>query len=262
VRLRLAVSVHGTDRVLRVCADPDNLPYSHRNGTGFENRIAGIIADDLGARIEYTWHPQLRGFVRKTLNANVCDVLIGVPAHFELVRATNPYYRSSYVFVYRAREAAFDTLDDPRLVSASIGIQLIGNDLAATPPGHALAGRGITWNVVGFPVLGDRPQVERVVAAVADGTLDVGIVWGPSGAYYARLQTVPLAISPVRASGSDSRLPFQFSMSFGVRRGDIELAETLNGVIARRQQALHAVLAEYGVPEVEPASHHVVGERP
>jgi len=253
---------NGAERVLRVCADPDNLPYSNRNGAGFENRIAEIIARELGTSVGYTWHPQLRGFVRKTLNEKLCDVLIGVPTDLELVRTTKPYYRSAYVFVYRAGERAFDSFDDERLMSARIGVQLVGNDLAATPPGHALAGRGITQNVVGFPVLGDGPQAERIVRAVADGTLDVAVAWGPPAAYYARLQTVPLAISAVRAAGEPSSLPFEFSLSMGVRRSDNELAQTLNGIIDRRQEELHAVLAEYGVPEVAPVPTDAKGEMP
>ncbi|HEV7915315.1 MAG TPA: quinoprotein dehydrogenase-associated putative ABC transporter substrate-binding protein, partial [Albitalea sp.] len=136
---------------LRVCADPDNLPFSHADGSGFENRIAALMAQELKRPLVTFWLPQRRGFVRKTLGANECDVWIGVPADLERVLPTQPYYRSSYVFVTRrADRAPLRSFDDRRLARLRVGVQLIGNDLAATPPGHALALRGATRHVVGF----------------------------------------------------------------------------------------------------------------
>ena len=242
------------ERELRVCADPDNLPYSHANGSGFENRIARLIAEELGAKLTYTWHPQWRGFVRKTLNANTCDVVIGVPAGFERVRTTQPYYRSAYVFVFRADEQpAFRSFDDPRLKTVKVGVQLVGDDLAATPPGHALAARGIINNVTGFPVFGDRPQAQRMVEAVARGKLDVALVWGPQAAYYARRQPVPLAMTPARAPAEVAGVPFEFSIAMGVRKSDAALQAELDTVIAKRRDDLHAILLEYNVPLADTA---------
>jgi mxaJ protein len=242
------------ERELRVCADPDNLPYSHENGSGFENRIARLLAEDLNAKLTYTWLPQRRGFIRKTLNAETCDVVIGVPADFDLVRTTQSYYRSAYVFVFRAENGqAFRSFDDPRLKTVKVGVQLIGDDLAATPPGHALALRGIVDNVVGFPVYGERPQAELMIEAVATAKLDVALVWGPQAAYYARRQPVALAMTPARAPRELAALPFEFSMAMGVRKRDAALQGELDQVISRRRGELQAILLEYNVPLAETA---------
>ena len=206
----ISCSAVPAERELRVCADPDNLPYSHENGSGFENRIAELIARELGATLTYTWLPQRRGFVRKTLNAGLCDVIIGVPQHFELVRTTRPYYRSVYVFAYRADRAPdYGTFDDPNLAAARIGVQLIGDDFAATPPGHALAARGLVHNIVGYLIYGDKPQVQRMIESVANGELDVALAWGPPAAYFAKRQPVPIAITPARAPADLAKLPFE-----------------------------------------------------
>src|SRR4051812_28900975 len=142
--LTLCGASGAAERQLRVCADPDNLPYSRSDGSGFENRIAQTIAQALGATVSYAWLPQGRGLVRKTLNADLCDVLIGVPSEYDPVRTTAPYYRSSYVFVFRKGEGApYADFEDARLKTVRVGVQLVGDDLATTPPGHALAARGI-----------------------------------------------------------------------------------------------------------------------
>jgi quinoprotein dehydrogenase-associated probable ABC transporter substrate-binding protein len=243
------------ERALRVCAEPDNLPYSHESGSGFENRIAELVARELDASVEYTWTPLLRGFVRKTLNAHSCDVLMGVPSELDRVRTTEPYYRSTYVFVQRSQAGErFRAFDDPRLARARIGVQLIGDDLAATPPGHALAARGITQNVVGYALLGERTQGDRMIDDVARAVLDVALVWGPQAGYYARRHRVPLTLSVAQPPAELSFLPFEFSMSMGVRKNDASLANELDAAIAHRRGEIHAILAEYGVPLVdEPA---------
>ena len=159
-------------RALRVCADPDNLPYSNHAEAGFENRIARLVAEELQAALTYAWQPLGRGFVRKTLGAQLCDVFIGVPAGFERVLTTRPYYRSGYVFVNRADRAdALLSFDDPRLPRLRIGVQLIGNDLAATPPGYALARHGAIDRVVGYTIMGDGPAAERIVYDLENGAL-------------------------------------------------------------------------------------------
>jgi quinoprotein dehydrogenase-associated probable ABC transporter substrate-binding protein len=198
--------------------------------------------------------PQRRGFVRKTLNAQLCDVIIGVPEHFELVRTTQPYYRSLFVFAYRAdRDVVYRTFDDPQLAKARIGVQLVGDDLAATPPGHALASRGLVDNVVGYLVYGDRPQPARMVDAVADGTLDVAVLWGPQAAYFARRQPVPIALAPAHAPPELAAVPFEYSIAIGVRKGDVVLQQELDAVLARRRADIDAILREYGVPRTEGA---------
>jgi mxaJ protein len=248
-------------RELRVCADPHNLPYSAADGSGFENRIAELVARELGATVSYTWLPQLRGFVRKTLNAGSCDVIIGVPTGFERVRTTAPYYRSTYVFVSRARAGPpFTTFDDARLTGARIGVQLIGDDLAATPPGHALASRGIVRNVIGYPVMGLAQHAELMISALARGELDVALVWGPQAGYFARRQAVALELTPATAPADLADLPFEFAMSMGVRKSDAELQRELDRAIDATRTNIEAVLREYGVPLVDarprrPASH-------
>ncbi|HMH55230.1 MAG TPA: transporter substrate-binding domain-containing protein, partial [Gemmatimonadales bacterium] len=143
-------------RELRVCADPNNLPFSNQRREGFENRLADLIAGELGDTVRYTWQPQRRGFLRNTLNANACDVVMGMPLGSDRVLTTRPYYRSSYVFVSRKdRHLRVRSLDDPVLRKLRIGVQLVGDDYANTPPVHALSRRGIVKNLVGYSVLGD-----------------------------------------------------------------------------------------------------------
>jgi len=235
-------------RELRVCADPDNLPYSRSDGSGFENRIAELVAGELHASVRYAWMPLRRGFVRKTLGAGLCDVIVGVPADFERVLTTRPYYRSTYVFVTRG-DAGVRSFEDPRIRRVRVGVQLVGNDLAATPPGHALASRGATRNVTGFTVFGDGPAAERLVRAVADGRLDVGLVWGPQAGFFAR--AARLAIAKASPPPELPGLPFEFSISMGVRRGDRALRDELDAVLARRRTDIDAILADYAVPRVD-----------
>ena len=248
----LLLSAGGTlsaQRELRVCADPDNLPYSHENGSGFENRIAQLVADELDARLIYSWAPQRRGYVRKNLNAGLCDVLVGVPAHYDPVRTTQPYYRSTYVFAFRANGPfRVHSFDDPQLAKAKIGVQLVGDDLAATPPGHALAGRGFVRNVIGYPPFGDRPQAQRMLDALAGGELDVALVWGPPAAYFARNEPVPLELAQASAPPEIAGIPFEYSIAMGVRKRDTQLQQELDRVIVKRRSDIDAILREYGVP--------------
>jgi mxaJ protein len=244
----------GGGRVLRVCADPNNLPFSNARLEGFENEIAALVARDLGADLRYAWAAQRRGFVRNTLGAGECDVVMGVPAGFERVSTTAPYYRSTYVFVSR-RDRGLDvsSFDDPRLRHLRVGVQMIGDDYANTPPAHALARRGIVANVVGYSVYGDyaRPDPPaRIVQAVADGSVDVAVVWGPLAGYFARRAAVPLRLTPVRPSLDPPALPLAFDIAMGVRRGDDALRRELDGVLARRAAEIDAILRRYGVPRL------------
>ncbi|MDF1503468.1 substrate-binding domain-containing protein [Roseisolibacter sp. H3M3-2] len=241
-------------RVLRVCADPNNLPFSNRKEEGFENRLAELVARELGARVEYTWWAQRRGFFRETLNARQCDLVPGVPTALEMVRPTRPYYRSSYVFVQRRdARAPVRSLDDPALASLRVGVHLVGDDYASTPPAQALAARGLGRNLVGFTVYGDYAQPDppaRLVEAVADGRVDVAIVWGPLAGYFARRQRVPLAVTPVTPQLDPRSTPQAFDVSMGVRRADAAFADTVNAVLARRRAAVDSILDAYGVPRV------------
>jgi mxaJ protein len=231
---------------LRVCADPDNLPYSRADESGFENRIARLAAEALGAKLVYMWHAQQLGFVRKTVGARLCDVWMGVPSEFERLATTKPYYRSTYVFVY-PKEKPLRSFDEPQLKALRIGVQIPGNDLAATPPGHALALRGAIDHVVGFTIVGKSPAAERIVEAIADGRLDAGVVWGPQAGYFARRRGLELAPA---AAPADLPLPFEFSISIGVRHGEKALREALDAALAARRSEIDRILAEYGVPRV------------
>jgi mxaJ protein len=232
---------------LRVCADPDNMPFSNARGEGFENRIAALVAQDMHATLTYAWIALRRGFVRKSLGAGLCDVLIGVPVDFDRVSTTRPYYRSEYVFVHR-RHTPAPAFDDPALRAMRLGVQLIGNDLAATPPGLALASRGVVANVTGFTVYGDGPAAARMVAAIEDGRLDGGLAWGPQAAWFAANAHPPLEVTPVRAPEDMRAVPFDYGIAMGVRRGNAALRDALDAVIARRQADIDAILDAFAVP--------------
>lgn len=248
---------------LRVCSDPNNLPYSNAREEGFENRIAEIIADELGRRVEYTWMAQRRGFIRSTLRAGTCDVVIGIPATVELVLATRPYYRSTYVFVTRRGQPHVASFDDPRLRTMRIGVHLIGDDGTNSPPVHALTQRGVVGNLVGFTVYGDYAQPNppaRLVEAVASGDVDIAVAWGPLAGWVAKHSDVPLDIVPVSPQIDLPFLPHVFDIAMGVRRTDVALRDSLERATATRRAEIEAVLREYGVPIVGlaggPASSH------
>jgi mxaJ protein len=244
-----------TSSVLKVCADPNNLPFSNEQKQGFENRIAELISRDMKTELRYTWWAQRRGFVRSTLNTHACDLLIGVPSSFERVSTTTPYYRSSYVFVTRHdRHLRIGSFDDPALKKLSIGVQMVGDDFTNTPPAHALSKRGIIRNVHGYSVYGDYRQANppaRIVDAVARGEVDVAIVWGPLAGYFAKREPVALDIVPVSPQIDLPFLPFVFDISMGVRRGENGFRDTLNAIIARRKPEIDGILHEYGVPRLD-----------
>lgn len=240
---------------LRVCADPNNLPFSNQRGEGFENKIAQLVARELGTTVSYTWFAQRRGFVRNTLNAGKCDVIIGVPSSFELAATTRPYYRSGYVFVTRRdRRISIESLDDPQLRRLKIGVQIIGDDYASSPPAHALANRGIVKNVAGYMIYGDyrdESPARRIVDAVAKGEVDVSAVWGPTAGYFIRRSRVPLRVTEITPQIDVPFLPFVFDIAMAVRRGDTALKEKLDAILLRRAKEIDGILHDYGVPRLE-----------
>ena len=248
--LALFVSASAAARELRVCADPGNLPYSDRDGRGFENRIATLIAHDLHADLRYYWLPQWRGYARKTLQQHRCDVIPGIAQADASVLATDAYYRGTYAFVYSpARFPGLAGLDDARLRSAQIGIQVVGIDAAPTPAARALATRGIVDNVVGFPVMGETASAARIVDASAEDTLDIGIVWSPQPGYFIARRHLSLDVVPIRHDGVDPA--FDFAIAMGVRRDDIALRRELNESLARLAPEIDAVLHDYHVPHID-----------
>lgn len=247
----------GPKSELRVCADPNNLPFSNSKLEGFENRIADLVAKDLDVTVRYTWWAQRRGFLRNTLKAGLCDVVMGLPSRVEMALPTRPYYRSTYVFVSRSdRRIDVRSLDDPRLRRWRVGVQIIGDDYTSSPPAHVLARRGIVENVVGYSVFGDYAQPNppaRIVDAVAKGEVDVAIVWGPLAGYFATREPVPLAISAVSPASDLPSLPFAFDISVAVRPGDEPLRRRLDEVLRRRRPEIDRILASYGVPRADPS---------
>jgi mxaJ protein len=243
---------------LRVCADPNNLPFSNRKEEGFENRLADLVAHELGARVRYVWQAQRRGLIRNTLGADACDVLMGFPAGSDRVLTTRPYYRSSYVFVYRKdRGLNIRSLDDPRLRSLKIGVQLVGDDYANTPPVHALGRRGIVKNLVGFRVVGDYSEQNppaRIIDAVITGGVDVAIAWGPLAGFFAKKASVPIAVVPLVPEIDPPGLRFAFDISLAVRKGDETLKQRLDSILVRRKPSIDSLLTAYGVPILTPAS--------
>lgn len=235
---------------LVVCADPNNRPFSHMSGDGFENRIAVLLARDLDRPLAYHWSPQRRGFVRTTLAAGRCDVILGVPTQTDRLLTTRPYYRSTYAFVSRRdRRLRIRSFDDPRLRGLTIGIQVTGDDYDNPPAAHALAARHLADNVRGFPVYGDysRPDPQReLIDAVADRRVDVAVMWGPPAGYFARHARVPLDVTPV--AGGQGPLTFAFDISMGVRRGDEALRACLDRALVRHASEIRRILVSYGVP--------------
>ena len=241
-------------RELRVCADPNNLPFSNQSQEGFENRIVDIVARDLNAKVTYVWWAQRRGNVRSTLKEGLCDVIPGVATDLEMLATTRPYYRSAYVFVTRKdRHLDIRSFDDERLPKLTVGVQMIGDDFANTPPANALMRRGMVQNVRGYMLYGDYAQdspPRAIVEAVASSAIDVAIVWGPLAGYFAQRSNVPLNLAPV-APQVDASLPMSFDISMGTRRQDGDLRRELDEALSRRHVEIVDVLRQYGVPLVE-----------
>lgn len=249
-----AVIAQADARELRVCSDPNNLPYSKKDGSGFENKIAEILADELKASLSYTWFAQRRGFLRNTLNAGICDVVIGYPRNYQILRSTRPYYRSSYVFVRRAGDEPISSYDDPALRNLKIGVQLIGDDGVNTPPVASLAKRGITANVRGFPVYGDYRSAAPLAAimdAVSSGALDTAIVWGPTAGYFRTREKAPLTLTPILLDSAMLSQPMTFDIAVGVRRGELAFSDEMDRALRHRRGDIDAVLAAYGVPRID-----------
>jgi mxaJ protein len=213
-----------------------------------------LIGQELGATVTYTWFAQRRGFLRNTLNAGKCDLVPGIPASMEMLRTSQPYYRSGYMFVRRESTPKIESLDDPALKSLKIGVQLIGKDATNTPPVHALAHRGIVGNVRGFMVYGDYDSpdpVSPIVEAVADGDIDVAIVWGPPAGYFSVRQQVKLAVDPVPPGTAEGDPPMRFDIAMGVRKSDAELASEIDRALTARRADIDAILAAYHVPRFD-----------
>ena len=244
----------GWQGLLRICADPNNMPFSNASEDGFENRLAALIGTTLGRNVSYLWSAQHRGFIRRTLKAGECDVLIGVPKRLDVVETTRPYYRSTYVFVSRTdRRLDITSIRDPRLRSLKIGVQLVGDEGFNTPPAHALAAQGMTANVMGYTLYGDYRTANppaRIITAIENGDIDIAAVWGPLAGYFARRSNIDLTVTPIENTDEFAPLTFEFDIAMGVRNGDHALRDQLDAFIARDQTMITEMLQAYGVPLV------------
>ena len=237
---------------LRVCADPANLPYSSRNQEGFENKIADLLAADMHRELRYTWDPQRKTFFRRTLLAGKCDVVISVPAILPVVATTKPIFSSSYVIVQRSNDPhRVVSLDDPYLRDARIGIQSVGLEGINTPPAMALGKRNLVQHLTGYQMWAEEgvtnPQ-GRIIDAVANGQIDVALVWGPFAGYFAKPYGDKLHL---RALTGDSKLPdiaFTYAMAMGVRKSDVALRDMLQDAIDRHLPEIVAILEDFHIP--------------
>jgi mxaJ protein len=235
--------------VLRVCADPDNLPFSNQKGEGFENKIAELIASEWKSKLQYIWYPVRRGYFR-ILNGMYCDLIIQAPGGLDMAGTTEPYYRSGYAFVTRSDSKLADikSLADPRLKKARIGVTLLPSD-EQPPPSQALHHYGVVGNLKGYSAMyneEDRP--EDVINAVAKGEVDIAIVWGPLAGYFAKRTPVPLKIHPLAERDSMADIPFRYNIGMAVRRRDRALRDSVQALIKRKEPQIQRILKEYGVP--------------
>lgn len=232
-------------KVLRVCADPNNLPFSNEKGEGFENRIAELLAAKLHKTLAYVWYPQATGFVRNTLGAHRCDLIPGFPLGDELVQSTNPYYRTAYALVIRPGSGLddLDTLADPRLKEKRIGI------VAGTPPATYLAVNGVMRNAKPYPLVVDTrvdSSAQAMVRDLASGEIDAGVLWGPLAGYYAKQATPPMRVTLLLKDSGGPPLTFRIAM--GVRPTDQNWKRLLNRLIAENRAEIDRLLIGFGVP--------------
>jgi quinoprotein dehydrogenase-associated probable ABC transporter substrate-binding protein/PQQ-dependent catabolism-associated CXXCW motif protein len=229
---------------LRVCADPNNLPFSNDRGEGFENQIAELLAERLGVPVRYTWHPQTMGFVRNTLRAYLCDIVMGAGSASEMLQNTNPYYHSTYVLAYRAADGErFADLASPAMQEARIGV------IAGTPPANLLTRRGLLDQTRSYHLMVDTRYYHPgrdLMADLAAGEIDVALAWGPVAGYWAQRQDEPITLVPLRSDQPGLRLDFRISM--GIRPNEPEWKRELNDLIRELQPEITAILERYGVP--------------
>ncbi len=254
----LALSALSNAQVLRVCADANNLPFSNDHEQGFENKLAELVARDLGLQLQYVWWPASPLQAHKLFRSGACDVMMEAPLRYELAETTQPYYTSSYVFVTRSdRHIVLQSLHDPFLRSARIGLHGVG-DGEFTPPAQELASQGIVRNVAVYKIFGNlsrqNPAAE-LVEAVSRGDVDVAIAWGPLAGYFARKSNIPLDVSLICPDNEDAAKPLRFAMAMGVRRGDETLRQQLETEINRRHTEIQEILTSYGVPIVDAATN-------
>jgi quinoprotein dehydrogenase-associated probable ABC transporter substrate-binding protein len=229
---------------LRVCADPNNLPFSDEKQQGFENKIADVIGAELGLKVDYAWFPQVVGFVRNTLRARRCDLVMGTVAGDEVMQTTNPYYFTTYVMFYRSDEQlGAEGLQDPRMKALRLGV------VAGTPPADLLARHDLMSRTKPYALTVDtrfESPTHAMVQDVVDGTIDIGFLWGPIAGYWRKHDALPLTLVPLQSEPGAARMAYHIAM--GVRANEPEWRRAVNAAILKRQPEITAILHEYGVP--------------
>jgi mxaJ protein len=232
--------------LLRVCADPNNMPFSNEKGEGFENKLAELIASKLDSELEYTWFPEATGYVPNTVGSNACDLVMGYAQGTGLIEDTNPYYYTSYILIYREDDTdlvGVDRLSSPRLKDKRIGI------FAGTPPASILAMYGLVANAKPFESKsgeGASKAAADMIAEIASGDIDAGLLWGPVGGYSAERSPVPLTLVPlVKESAGPSTI---YPITMGVRPKDPQWKHKINKVIAENQRDINTILQGSNVP--------------
>lgn len=234
---------------LRVCADPHNLPFSDDKGEGFENKIAELLGRDLSLPVEYFWFPQVIGFVRNGLKAGRCDLVIGTVAGDELMQTSTPYYRTTYVLVFRRDKPVSADLSDPALAGLSIGV------ISGTPPSDLLVRHGLMAKARPYALTVDtryESPAHQLLLDVANGTVDAGMVWGPFAGYYITHDHLPLEMVPLRAE--PGLPPLVYPIAMGVRYHEAEWHQRIEDAIGRHREEIAAILRDYGVPLVDAAA--------
>ncbi len=249
----LAGSVELVDpKILRVCADSNNMPFTNEKQEGFENRLAEFLAGKLGKTVSYTYFPMVTGFVRKTLGEYKCDVILGYPQGDELVQNTNAYYRTTYVMLYKPGNGldGLDAMADPRLKEKRIGI------VAGTPPASVMARNGLMARAKPYALMADSrydSPVQKMIKDLKSGEIDVAAMWGPIAGYYAKQSEVPLTVVPLLKERKGAHMAFRITM--GVRASDQEWKRTLNKLIRENQNEINAILLDFGVPLLDEQDH-------
>jgi quinoprotein dehydrogenase-associated probable ABC transporter substrate-binding protein len=237
---------------LRICADPNNLPFSNQREQGVENKLAQLIAHDLSSDLKYVWFSERKSFLKNSLNANLCDAVLGVPVNMNDALVTRPYYRSTYVMVTRAdRSLKVESLYDPGLKDLRIGLHIVEDDYS--PPGHLLAAQGLSRQIVGYSLYGAYGETNppaRLIEAVAKGDIDMAIAWGPLAGYFAKRSAVRLAIQPVSPIRFQM-IPFSYSIGVAVRKGNVALQSEIQQVLDKECQRIRALVKDYAFPSPE-----------
>jgi quinoprotein dehydrogenase-associated probable ABC transporter substrate-binding protein len=240
-------------KTFRVCADPRNLPFSDEAGKGFENKLAELFASKLAEPVSYTYYPQVIGFVRNTLNALRCDVVMGAAVGDDLMQTSVPYYHTTYALVFKPGSGldGIDSLEDPRLKTRHIGI------VAGTPPATILAEQGLMLLAKPYALTVDTridAPTQTMVDDIESGTIDIGVLWGPIAGYRAQNANPRLSVVPLLKE--HERMDFRIAL--GVRHSDQEWKRKLNRLITENRAEIDRILTDYGVPLLDDQGKLVV----